>query len=130
MTQYQISITLCVGLLALVAGRAVTLRHRGIKAIVFGNTDKSNFMLISFMLAIVYTICSNAFGLSMYKPLVAPFWLTQLPGVVGIVICTITLVGLAVSLVSFCRSFRVGNDDQNPDKLVTTGRYYARCVIN
>ncbi|MCL2137722.1 MAG: isoprenylcysteine carboxylmethyltransferase family protein [Coriobacteriia bacterium] len=123
MTQYHISIALFVGFVALVAGRAAMLRRQGVKAIVFGNTDKSDYLLIPFMLAIVYTICSNAFGLPMYKPLVAPFWQTQLSGIVGIILCIIALIGLAASLVSFGRSFRVGIDELNPDKLVTTGMF-------
>ena len=123
MTQYYISAALFAVFAALVAGRAAMLRRKGIKAIVFGATDKSDFLLVPFVLAIVYTVCSAAFGLPMWKPLVAPFWETQIPGTVGIVLCAFAVIGMAVSLISFGNSFRVGIDEQKPDKLVTTGMF-------
>lgn len=123
MVQYYISVTLFALFVALVAGRAVMLRHKGIKAIVFGATDKSDFLLVPFVLAIIYTICSNAFGLPMWKPLVTPFWDTQIPGIAGIVLCAASAIGIAISLISFGNSFRVGIDEHKPDKLVTTGMF-------
>jgi len=121
LVQYYISVVLFALFIALVAGRAAMLRKKGIKAIVFGATDKSDFILIPFMLAIIYTICSGAFGLPMWKPLVSPFWTTQIPGIFGIALCGAAVVGMAASLVSFGNSFRVGIDEQKPDNLVTTG---------
>lgn len=99
------------------------LRRRGIKAIVFGATDKSDFLLVPFVLAIVYTICSDAFGLPIWKPLVSPFWETRIPGMVGIALCIIAVIGILTSLMSFGDSFRVGIDEQKPDNLVTTGAF-------
>jgi protein-S-isoprenylcysteine O-methyltransferase Ste14 len=123
MAQYYISVALFAVFAALVAGRAATLRRRGIKAIVFGATDKSDFLLVPFALAIVYAACANAFGLPLWAPLKAPFWQPQAPGVFGIALCLAAVAGIAASLVSFGDSFRVGIDEQKPDRLVTSGMF-------
>ena len=123
MLQYYISVILFVVFVAFVAGRSMILRRKGIKAILFGATDKSDFLLIPLVLAIIYTICAGAFGLPLWKPLITPFWNTQIPGAVGIALCVIAVVGIAASLVSFGDSFRVGIDEQTPDKLITTGMF-------
>jgi len=123
MTQYHISVVLFAAFIALVAGRAMMLRRKGIKAIVFGATDKSDFLLVPFVLVILYAICSGAFGLPIWKSLVSPFWETQIPGTVGIVLCAASVIGIAATLVSFGDSFRVGIDEHKPDKLVTTGMF-------
>ena len=64
---------------ALVLGRAVLLLRKGIKAIVFGATDKTDFLLIPFVLALIYTFIAGAFGLPIWEPLIKPFWETQYP---------------------------------------------------
>ena len=123
MTQYQISVILFAAFVALVAGRAAMLRRKGIKAIVFGATDKTDYMLMPFVAAIVYAVCSNAFGLPIWTPLAALFWKAEAPGAFGIAFCSIAIIGICAALVSFGNSFRVGIDDQKPDKLVTTGLF-------
>jgi protein-S-isoprenylcysteine O-methyltransferase Ste14 len=123
MTQYYISVVQFALFVALVAGRAAMLRRRGIKAIVFGATDKSDFLLVPFVLAIIYAVCSNTFGLPMWKPLTAPFWETQIPGIAGIAFCAAAVIGIVAALISFGNSFRVGIDEHKPDKLVTTGMF-------
>ena len=99
------------------------LHRHGIKANVFGVTDKSDFLLVPFMLAIVYAICSGAFGLPLWKPLKAPFWEAQTPGAFGIALCILAIIGIAASLISFGNSFRVGIDEEKPDELVTAGMF-------
>jgi len=123
MVQQKISVVLFAVFVVLVAGRAAILRRRGIKAIVFGATDKSDFVLVPFVIAIIYTVCSGAFDLPMWKPLIRPFWVTQTPGIIGIILCGAAVVGMAATLVSFGNSFRVGIDEQKADKLVTTGMF-------
>ena len=123
MTQFYISVILFVLLGMMAGGRVAMLQRRGIKANVFAKTDKSDFLLVPFVLAIVYTVCSGAFGLPLWKPLKAPFWETTTPGVVGIALCVIALVGVVASVISFGNSFRVGIDEENPDKLITTGMF-------
>ena len=124
MIQYYTSVILFAVLILLVACRAVMLRRRGIKVMVFGETDKSDFLLMPFVFTIIYTICSVAFNLPMWKPLITPFWVgSQIPGFAGIALCSIAIVGIVASLVSFGDSLRVGIDENKPDKLVTTGMF-------
>ena len=55
--------------------------------------------------------------------IIMPFWETKIPGAIGIALCAIAVIGIAATLVSFGNSFRVGIDEQKPDKLVTTGMF-------
>jgi len=103
--------------------RAVILRRRGIKVIVFGQTDKSDFLLVPLVLAIAYTALANTFGLPMWPPLIRPFWETIIPGWFGLGLCGLAIIGFALTLSSFGDSFRVGIDEHKPDKLVTTGMF-------
>ena len=104
-------------------GRAAQLRRRGTKAIVFGQTDKSDFLLAPIVLTLAYAALANTFGLPMWPPLIRPFWISTAPGWAGIAICSIALIGLALTLASFGDSFRVGIDENKPDKLVTSGMF-------
>ena len=121
--QYYISAVEFALFIILVAGRAAMLRRKGIKAIVFGATDKTDFLLVPFVLAVIYAVCANAFGLPLWKPLAKLFWETLIPGWVGLALCAVAIVGIAVSLASFGDSVRVGIDEQKPDKLITDGMF-------
>ena len=52
--QNIISIYLLFALFVMVQIRAAILRKRGIRVMFFGNTDKSDFLLMPLVLAIVY----------------------------------------------------------------------------
>lgn len=108
---------------AIVLIRAAILRRHGIRVIVFGETDKSDFLLVPLVLIIAYTVLAKAFNLPMWQPLVDPFWDTAIPGWFGLGLCGLALSGLALTLMSFGNSFRVGIDENKPDKLVTTGMF-------
>lgn len=123
MNQYCASVILLAVFILLAVGRAAMLRQRGIKAMVFGATDKSDFLLVPFVMAIIYAVCAGAFGLPLWKPLKTPFWETQLPGIIGVALGVIAVIGIAASLKSFGDSFRVGIDEKKPDKLITTGMF-------
>ena len=103
--------------------RAAIMRRKGINALVFGVTDKSDFLLVPMVLAIAYTVLANTFGLPMWEPLIKPFWETVIPGWIGLVLCGLAIIGFALTLASFGDSFRVGIDEEKPDKLVTTGMF-------
>jgi len=103
--------------------RAAMLRKRGIRVIVFGQTDKSDFLLVPMVLAIVYTALANTFGLPMWDVLIRPFWSSTAPGWAGLLLCVISVTGFAMTLASFGSSFRVGIDENAPDKLVTNGMF-------
>ena len=103
--------------------RAATLRKRGIRALVFGQTDKSDFILVPLVLAIAYTTLARTFGLPIWDVLIRPFWSSDFPGWIGLVLCMTALAGFALTLISFGDSFRVGIDVNKPDKLVTGGMF-------
>ena len=107
----------------LLGGRAVMLRKKGIRAIVFAQTDKSDFLLLPVFLALAYTILACAFGLPAPRWLVSPFWTNPASGWLGILLAAVSLTGFAMTLRSFGDSFRVGIDEKKPDKLVTTGMF-------
>ncbi len=106
---------------ALLGGRALSLHKRGIRAIVFGETDKSDFLLLPIFLFFVYAVIARTFGLPIPVALAQPFFISAIIGWAGLAVCLAALVGFAVTLKSFGDSFRVGIDEKNPDKLVTSG---------
>jgi len=120
---YTLSAIIVIAFALLVAGRALMLRKRGIRAIVFGKTDKSDFLLVIMVALFVYPAIAAQAGLPMWPPLVSHFWETAAPGWAGVALCTVALAGFAASIVSFGRSFRVGIDEERPGKLVTAGMF-------
>ncbi|MBE6035284.1 MAG: isoprenylcysteine carboxylmethyltransferase family protein [Clostridiales bacterium] len=119
--QYNASIVFFAIFILTVLARAVLLRRKEIRAIVFGATDKTDFLLIPFVLAIIYAVVANSFQLPLWEPLLRPFWKTVLPGWVGLALSAAAIIGLIFTLISFGDSFRVGIDEEKPDILVTTG---------
>jgi protein-S-isoprenylcysteine O-methyltransferase Ste14 len=107
----------------LVVGRALMLRKRGIRALVFGETDKSDFLLIPVVVAFFYTLCAGAFGFPVPRVLIRPFWVFPAAEWLGLLLSAVALVGFALTLKSFGDSFRVGIDEVKPDSLVTKGMF-------
>lgn len=107
----------------LLAGRTLALRRRGIKAIVFGETDKSDFLLLPIFPIFAYTVLAGALHLPMPQVLITPFWNSGFVAWVGLFLCAAALFAFAMTLQSFGNSFRVGIDEKHPDKLVTTGTF-------
>ena len=103
--------------------RAAILRKRGIRVMVFGESDKSDFLLVPLILAIAYTALANTFGLPIWDVLICPFWSSTAPGWIGLALCVISVIGFAVTLASFGDSFRVGIDRSAPDKLIESGMF-------
>ena len=110
-------------LIVLIGSRALFMHKKGIKAIVFGRTDKSDFLLLPVVLFFVYSVIAQLTGLPMWNPLVRPFWNTTAPGWIGLAFCAVALAGFAAGLISFKNSFRVGIDENKPDALITTGMF-------
>jgi len=106
-------------LLGMVLTRALLMRRNGIKAIHFGEIDKTDFLIPPFALLYFYVVFAAAFGL----PTVSrqEFFHSGTVSWVGVLLCLVGLLLLFLSLVSFGKSFRVGIDQVQPDKLVTTG---------
>ena len=121
--QYYASVILFAMFILMVLIRAAMLRRRGIRAIVFAETDKSDFLLVPFVLAIIYAALANSFGWPLWQPLMAPLWQSIAPGWAGLALSVVAVAGMLFALISFGDSFRVGIDEERPDKLVTTGMF-------
>ena len=121
--QYRLSIVLFALFVIMVIVRAAILNKRGVRVMVFGQTDKSDFLLVPMVLAIAYTALANAFGLPILDVLIRPFWEGTVYGWIGLVLCTVAVVGFALTLASFGESFRVGIDARTPGKLITGGMF-------
>ena len=121
--QYILSIVFLGLFVVMVLVRAAVLRKHGVRAMVFGQTDKSDFVLVPIMLAIFYSALANTFGLPMWSFLIRPFWNNPIPGWIGVALCAISCVGFFLTLIGFGDSFRVGIDEHKPGKLVTRGMF-------
>src|SRR5262245_19936500 len=127
MQRYLAALSLAL-LLGVVLTRAVVMRRAGIRAVHFGNTDKTDFLIPPFALFYFYTVFAAAFSL----PIVSTqeFFDLEVVSWVGAMLSFAGLVFFVLSLVSFGKSFRVGIDIDQPDKLVTTGVFaYSRNPI-
>lgn len=115
-------------MMLLVLARVQLMRRRGIQAMQFGKIDKTDFLIPPFALFYFYLVFAAAFGWpslthQRFFELDAIDWL-------GAVVCVSGLAVLLWSLVSFGNSFRVGIDQDRPDRLVTTGVFaYSRNPI-
>ena len=106
-------------LLAMVVGRSLMMRRRGIQAMHFGEIDKTDYLIPPFAFFYFYLVFANAFGF----PTVSrqEFFSSEIVRWLGVAVCLAGLLLLLASLVSFGRSFRVGIDTEHPDELITGG---------
>ena len=107
----------------MVLTRTAILRQYRIRAIVFGQTDKYVYMFILSTVLIAYAAAASTFGVLIWSPLIHPFWTSQAPGWIGLLLCFISVIGFLLTLISFGKSFRVGIDGNAPGKLITTGMF-------
>ena len=106
-------------LLAMVLTRVFLLKGQGIKAMKFGNIDKTDFLIPPFALFYFYVLFAAAFGwpnVSTYQ-----FFHSEAAAWTGVLFCLAGLLILLWSLISFKQSFRVGIDTDRPDKLIVDG---------
>jgi protein-S-isoprenylcysteine O-methyltransferase Ste14 len=106
-------------LIGAVLTRVLALRGRGIKAMKFGSTDKTDFLIPPFALFYFYVLFAAAFD----RPNVVTqqFFYSEAVGWTGVLLCLAALWLLLWSLMSFGQSFRVGIDADHPDKLIVDG---------
>ncbi len=111
-----LTVVLVVGL---VLSRVFMLRRRGVRAMRFGQLDKRDFLIPPFALFYFYLVFAAAFGL----PTVSrqEFFDSEAVAWLGVAFCLAGIATLTWSLISFGRSFRVGIDTEQPDRLITTG---------
>ncbi len=118
--RYLAAATLVV-LIGLVLGRVAVMRRQGIGAMHFGRRDRSDFVIPPLALFYVYLIFATAFDWP--SPSRQRFFDSAFLNWMGVILCALGLAIFAWSLISFGRSFRVGIDSANPDRLVTTGAF-------
>jgi protein-S-isoprenylcysteine O-methyltransferase Ste14 len=106
-------------LLGMVWVRVLLMRRKGIKAMNFGGIDKKDFLIPPFALFYFYIVFASAFKFPTVSK--REFFRSGIVSWVGVLFCVAGLVLFALSLVSFGKSFRVGIDQDHPDKLVTSG---------
>lgn len=99
--------------------RVFLLKRQGIRALKFGDTEKTDFLIIPFVLFYFYVVFAAAFawpslGIHELFRSKATSWL-------GVLFCLAGLSMLFWSLISFRQSFRIGIDTDRPDSLVTDG---------
>jgi protein-S-isoprenylcysteine O-methyltransferase Ste14 len=115
-------------LLGIVWARVLLMRRKGIRAFYFGEIDKKDFLVPPLAIFYFYIVFAAAFNL----PTVSrqKFFQSGIVSWAGVLFCIAGLSFLFLSLVSFGKSFRVGIDQDRPDKLVTTGVFaYTRNPI-
>ncbi|MDR1230507.1 MAG: isoprenylcysteine carboxylmethyltransferase family protein [Spirochaetaceae bacterium] len=110
-------------LIIMVAFRALMLRKHGIKTIVFGETNKSDFIIVPIVLFFLYGISSSVFDLPFPLILKSCFLENSVLRICAIVFCTVSLLWFFITLKIFGRSFRVGIDENTNDTLITHGTF-------
>jgi protein-S-isoprenylcysteine O-methyltransferase Ste14 len=108
-------------LLGMVLSRVFLLKRQGITAMKFGETHKTDFLILPFALFYFYTIFAAAFdwptvGRREYFQSEAVAW-------IGVLFCLAALLLMLWSLGSFRQSFRIGIDIDRPDALITDGAF-------
>jgi protein-S-isoprenylcysteine O-methyltransferase Ste14 len=108
-------------LLGMVLSRVFLLKKQGVTAMKFGETHKTDFVILPFAFFYLYTIFAAAFE----WPTVARqrFFQSETVAWVGVLFCLAALLLMLWSLVSFRQSFRIGIDTDRPDALVTGGAF-------
>jgi protein-S-isoprenylcysteine O-methyltransferase Ste14 len=111
-------------LIGMVLVRASMLRHRGIRAIVFGDTDKTDFLLLPCLLFFLYGLLASVFGFPFPEVLTNFFWEFNIAlQICAIAISAISLIWFACTLKTFGESFRVGIDVNTKNSLITRGTF-------
>jgi protein-S-isoprenylcysteine O-methyltransferase Ste14 len=110
-------------LIFMVLIRSVMLRRHGIKVIVFGVTDKTDFFIIPAVLFFFYALLSGIFNWPFPEILTNLFWDNSVVYICAIVICTASLIWFGITLKTFGKSFRVGIDEKTEEKLITDGTF-------
>jgi protein-S-isoprenylcysteine O-methyltransferase Ste14 len=106
-------------LLGMVLTRVFLLKRQGIKAMKFGSTDKTDFLIPPFVLFYFYVLFAAAFDWPNIG--VRPLFHSETLAWTGVLFCLAGLFLLLWSLISFRQSFRIGIDTDHPDKLIVDG---------
>ena len=110
-------------LIIMVLIRAMILRRHGIKAMVFGATDKTDYFIIPVVLLLFYALLASVINVPFPHILIKPFFEMDILYIIAIILCTISLVWFGVTLKVFGNSFKVGIDETSNEKLITNGTF-------
>ena len=118
MAQTLTALTLIL-LIGLVLIRVALLNKQGVRAIHFGQIDRKDFLIPPFVLVYFYQVFAGAFS----PPALSEqrFFESGILSWAGAGLCLIALVLFRLSLAAFGTSFRIGIDQDQPDRLVTGG---------
>ena len=106
-------------MMSIVLARVLIMKSKGVDAMHFGKTDKTDYFIPPLALFYFYLIFAAAFGWPV--PSTRELFDSDAIRWIGVALCVAGLALLAWSLVSFGQSFRVGIDTERPNKLITTG---------
>jgi protein-S-isoprenylcysteine O-methyltransferase Ste14 len=104
------------------------LKRRGITAMNFAKTDKSDFLILPFALFYIYLIFATAFNL----PIISrqQFFHSEIISWIGVFFCLVGVVLLWLRIAAFGDSFRVGIDTELAGTLITNGIFsFTRNLI-
>ncbi len=118
MQRYIAALTIVL-LIGMVIIRATMMKRAGIKAMNFGKIDKTDFIIPPFAFFYFYLVFAAAFSFPTIST--QTFFQSDVISWIGVFFCLTGLLLFLLSLISFGNSFRVGIDENNPDKLITTG---------
>ena len=105
--------------IGVVAGRVIFMRRQGLNAVQFGRRDKKDYLIPPFALLYFYIVFAHAFNWPSF--INRTLFQSGLLAWFGILLCVVGLIIFLLSVISIGASFRVGIDDDHPDKLVTNG---------
>jgi protein-S-isoprenylcysteine O-methyltransferase Ste14 len=106
-------------MLGMVLTRVLLMKRKGVEAMNFGKTDKTDFFIPPFALFYFYLVVAAAFNFPTVST--QEFFHSGAISWAGVLFCLVGLLLLLWSLVSFGQSFRIGIDADHPDKLITAG---------
>lgn len=99
--------------------QVMLLKKKGIESMNFGKIDKTDFLIPPFPLFYFYLVFAAAFNLPTISR--QEFFHSEMISWFGVFFCLAGLLLLRWGIFSFGRSFRVGIDENHPDKLITSG---------
>jgi protein-S-isoprenylcysteine O-methyltransferase Ste14 len=118
MSKYLGALTIIL-LLGMALTRVFLLKRQGIKAMKFGNIDKTDFLIIPFVFFYFYIVFAAAFNWP--SVITQELFHSEFMSWLGVLLCLMGLLLMLWSLISFRQSFRIGIDTDHPDNLITGG---------
>lgn len=116
--QRYISIYALIIVVIVVLSRVFVMNKNGIKAMRFGEKDKSDFLIPPAVLALFYVILTGILNIPKVGTEIINI---EIIGWIGVTSSMLGMILFILSLISFGKSFRVGIDDEKPGALITTG---------